>query len=143
MTDHTTHDSPLGLWQSFERTSRVAWTMQRINNLTTLATQLEHGDRVDAARGIWLEYIDGHGSTELDRHEEAVILAALYQWLPQEDVVKFARDAWGETVLAAHAREDLHISWWPGDATVIIQHTGIGGVATLVITETSATGRFR
>lgn len=144
MTDHTTHDSPLGLWQSFERASRVAWTMQRINTLATLATQLEPNDRVDAARGIWLEYVDGHGTTDLDRVGEAHILAAIYQWLPQSDVVKFARNAWGDRMLDAHARDDLHITWWPDDSSVIIQHTTrIGTVATLVLTETSATGRLR
>ena len=137
--DHITEDAALVAWHRANRRIRELMATWRLNELRKLATLMRHNDRQDAAIGIWLEFIDGQTPEEFARLSpsevtaQAAVLAGVAWHLTERDIVRFARDSWGDHSFDAHATSDTHLGWYPDDETVVIKRSIPNGTTTVLI----------
>lgn len=137
-SNEITDKAALEAWHRSRRDIRVQAAHAGLRALGKLATLMTPNDRIDAARSVWIEFIDGQDSTtegaKLTHHEiteQAKILAALTFHLGEGDIVPFAADAWGDRSFAAHCEEGVHLAWYPEDHSVIVTRT-LNGVTTVL-----------
>lgn len=146
--DHITEDAAQVAWQHADRRIRTLAATWKLNELRKLASLMRRNDAQDAARAIWLEFIDGQTPVEAEKldapaiADQARILAGVAWHLTERDIVGFARAAWGGMTFDAHAAADTHLGWYPDDETVVIKRTVLNGATTvLMLTPSGIQGR--
>lgn len=128
-------------WDTVDDALRHGWTRSRMMNLSKLAGILRGNDRIDAARGIWLEYIDGRTAVDryaanrpdidpADLRQQAHVLADLAPYLPEAQVVDFAARAWGSHEFDMHVTDQIHVAWSPFDRALTLVHGHVVAVLT-------------
>lgn len=131
----------LTAWNRVDDAMRHGWTRQRLMILSKLAGALRTNDRIDAARGVWLDYIDGRTAVDRaaankfdidpdDLRQQAGVLAELAAHLPEAHIVDFAARAWGAHEFDAHVTDQLHVSWSPFDRALTIMRGNVVAVLT-------------
>lgn len=121
----------LTAWERTDDAQRHMWTRMRLLNLSKLAGIMRENDRIDAARGIWLEYIDGRDAVgrfarnrpEIDPddlRQMAAVLADVAAYLPEDHVVDFAARTFATHEFEVHVTEQLHVGWSPFDRALTI-----------------------
>lgn len=146
--DHITEDAAQAAWEHADRRIRTLTASWRLNELRKLSSLMRMNDRIDAARAIWVEFIDGQTPAEAERLTpeaitgQAAILAGVTWHLSHGDVVAYARAAWGERSFDTHAAADTHVGWYPDDDLLVINRTLLNGTTTvLLLTPAGVQGR--
>lgn len=131
----------LGAWNIVDNALRFGWTRSRLMNLSNLSGLMRGNDRIDAARAIWLEFIDGQTAVDryarnrleiepIDLHRQAEILAEIAAYLPEADVIDFASRAWATHEFEVHVTEQLHVGWSPFDRALTIMRGNVIAILT-------------
>lgn len=131
--DHT-EQCAAAAWQRAETHLRYGWALARLINLRKLGELMAVNDRIDAARGVWAEFVDGQ--TAANRHEplsgrelaqQATILTEVARYVLESDVVSYAVRLWGSHEFSIHIDTNTHLTWEPWARIVAIRriHRGV------------------